>query len=661
MKIVTLTMTNFMPYKGEQTIEFPMDPALNVMVVFGDNMRGKTSLLNALRWLFYGRAYGRHLQEIPLHALLNRDAADEGDFTMEVRARYEADGHRYALRRRASRKDHVAIPLRPEDMVQERSLQKDSMVVAGNQVEAEINRYVPEQVSRFFLFDGELLQEYETLLIEGSDQGSRIKEAIEQVLGVPTLVQGRDEAGTLLKQAQKQQTKDLQQMQGMNAQAERQGGLQDKEATQERSLVALRNRLKTTKEQREALDDELEQVEAVYRAKTQSDALQRRQAEILARQEQIAIERLTHVKSAWLDLIQPKLRTKRERILDEQTTISNVRLRKDRLDSKIEDMTRLLNEEACPTCGQEMVPERKSRIEGQLAEFRAEVVSLRVDGDTLGRVTAELRDIGKLSGAGVGTTIRSLAKEERTLLVELTRIDNEKEKIDEQVRGYDTESIASKRRFRDTLIKEEGSVEREIAEAERDLKKTRDELAVVSKVIANLPEARARRSTAKVTICQALERAFAESVERLRDDLRRKVEGKATEAFRRLTTQKKYTGLEINVNYGLTILDDKQERVGVRSAGAEQIVALSLIDGLARTGRAAGPVVMDTPFGRLDLKHRDNILRYLPETTSQLVLLVHDGEIRKETDLAPVAAKIGKCYVIREINPRYSKIEVQPL
>jgi len=84
-----------------------------------------------------------------------------------------------------------------------------------------------------------------------------------------------------------------------------------------------------------------------------------------------------------------------------------------------------------------------------------------------------------------------------------------------------------------------------------------------------------------------------------------------------------------------------------------------LIDGLARTGRAAGPVVMDTPFGRLDLKHRGNILRYLPETTSQLVLLVHDGEVRKETDLAPVAARIGKEYVIREVSTRQSKIEVQ--
>lgn len=661
MRLHSIWMTNFMPYKGEHRVDFPTDPNLNVMVVFGDNMSGKTSLLNALRWVFYGRAYGRHLHEIPVHRLLNSEAAAEGDFIMEVRVKFEAAGHLYELRRRADRKDHVALPARPEDMAVERSLQKDSMVVPGNQVEAEINRHAPEQVSRFFLFDGELLQEYETLLIEGSEQGQRIKEAIEQVLGVPTLINGRDEAATLLKQATKQQTKDLQQMHGMTAQAERQGALQEREAAQERDLEALRARLRETRSQREALDDELEQVEAVFKAKTRYDEIGRRQEAVLARQEEIAAERMALAKGAWVELIQPKLRVRREQLLDEQSRISRDIAERGRVESKIEDTRRLLEESTCPTCGQDMARERRARIEAQLAEMEARATGLRSDGEALGRVSADLRDAGRLVSSGAGAALRALAKEDRSLAVELTRIDGERDKIEAQIRDYDTEAIASRRRLRDSLVRNEGSVEREIGEAERDLKRTRDDLAMVSRTIASLPQARARRSTAKVELCQALERVFSGSVERLRDDLRRKVQEKATAAFLKLTTQRKYSGLEINENYGLTILDEKGERVGVRSAGAEQIVALSLIDGLARTGRAAGPVVMDTPFGRLDTKHRDNILRYLPQTTGQLVLLVHDGELRRDADLAPVAARIGKSYAIREITPRHSKIEVEPL
>ena len=66
---------------------------------------------------------------------------------------------------------------------------------------------------------------------------------------------------------------------------------------------------------------------------------------------------------------------------------------------------------------------------------------------------------------------------------------------------------------------------------------------------------------------------------------------------------------------------------------------------------------MDTPFGRLDLNHRDNILSYLPSVTSQFVLLVHSGEIRKETDLAVIAERIGAVYEIREISSTQSRLE----
>jgi DNA sulfur modification protein DndD len=153
-----------------------------------------------------------------------------------------------------------------------------------------------------------------------------------------------------------------------------------------------------------------------------------------------------------------------------------------------------------------------------------------------------------------------------------------------------------------------------------------------------------------------LEKTFSASIERLRDRLRQTVQQKATEAFRKLITQKSYKGLTINQNYGLSIVDDNDRTVGIRSAGAEQIVALSLIDGLNRTGRLVGPVVMDTPFGRLDPSHRDNILQYMPTAASQFVLFVHRGEVR-ENDLESIASRIGAMYEIREVSSRQSSLE----
>jgi len=56
---------------------------------------------------------------------------------------------------------------------------------------------MPEQVSRFFLFDGELLQQYEELLRNDSEMGRQIKESVERILGVPVLTNARTDLADL--------------------------------------------------------------------------------------------------------------------------------------------------------------------------------------------------------------------------------------------------------------------------------------------------------------------------------------------------------------------------------------------------------------------------------------------------------------------------------
>lgn len=657
MKLIRLTAENFMPYKGEMSLSFPLDAGRNVMIVFGDNMRGKTSLLNALRWVFYGRALGRHLREIPLHELHNKEAALEGSWTMEVRIQFEANGHRYDLARRATKRPMVAQPTRPEDFEVRVGMQKDGVALSGHLIDAEINRFVPEQVSRFFLFDGELLQEYETLLIEGSEQGKRIKEAIEQVLGVPTLIHGRDEAATLLRSAQKQQTKDVAHVAGLQNKAQLQASWQSKLETFETDLKTLRDKVSQTKAERSALDDELEKVDAVHLAKMRFDFLRKQQAEIVERQKSLTEERLVLLRDAWRDLLQPKLVVKQKLLTEEQRQIAEQMDRRSKLEGRALDLRRFLETALCPTCGQPMHESRRAEAGRELGEVELALRRMPSVQSELARVSACIQEISQLLRTGVGSRLRAIEADGRRLGVDLTRAENESEKLSEEIRGFDTAEIARKRTLRDGLLREEGQLERDITLVQKRIDDAKKELTIIAKSLQNVPQARAMRSTAMVEICSALERAFYESIERLRDNLRRHVEERATEAFRKLTTQKAYQRLEINNNYGLSIIDERGARVTVRSAGAEQIVALSLIDGLARTGRAAGPVVMDTPFGRLDLQHRDNILKYLPSTTSQLVLLVHSGEIRRKTDLAVIADRIGAAYEIREVNARHSIID----
>ena len=657
MKLHSLVTKNFMPFKGEMELMFPQDEHRNVMIVFGDNMRGKTSILNALRWAFYGEAVGRHSRPIPLHEIVNKDAILANDWRVEVHVKFEANGYSYDLRRVAERKSVVAEPTSAQHFDRTIHLTRDDNVVSGDQIEAEIGLISPKQVSRFFLFDGELLQEYETLLIEDSQQGKQIKEAIEQVLGVPALTNGRVDIQTILKQAQKRQNADLKQIAGLEKQAERLADLTEKSDAIDRDLSELQERIKNVREERVTIEDELDASQSIISAKATLDAELKKQQFLLEECDKKESERLDLISGSWKDLIDAQLQVRRAQLERKRELLMNSIKEKNTLMQRVADLRRSLDESECPTCKQEVGEKRRAQIGKELGKTEVKLQSIDDSSTTLQSIMGQLDALSKIRGINAKERIQSLEKDLQNYQVQLTQVENEIEALRDQIAGVDTAEIARKRVLYNEKLKEEGRLQADIQEQSNTQKKLADELAVSQKAIEGLTKVRTQKSTMKVSLCSELEQVFSQSIERLRDKLRESVESFANDAFRQMTTQKSYQGLEINDSYGLQIVDSSGRQVTVRSAGAEQIVALSLIDGLNRTGRSAGPVVMDTPFGRLDLKHRDNILSYLPSVTSQFILLVHSGEIRKETDLKVIAERIGAVYEIREISSTHSRLE----
>ena len=657
MKLHSLTAHNFMPYKGEMELTFPQDEHRNVMIVFGDNMRGKTSILNAIRWAFYGEALGRHSRPIPLQEIVNRDATLVDDWRVQVHVKFDANGYAYDLRRVADRKDLVATPSKAEDFTRRIHLTRDGSAVSGDQVEAEIGLIAPKQISRFFLFDGELLQEYETLLIEDSQQGQQIKEAIEQVLGVPALTNGRVDVQTILKQAQKRQNADLKQFAGLEKQADRHADLTGRVDVIDRDLADLDKRLKKVREERTALDDELEAAQSVIGAKATLDAKLADQKFLIEECAKKEAERLDLRAGAWKDLIDAQLQIRRHQLEIQREELMDSITKRIGLSQKVSDLRQFLDTRECPICERVLSAERRSQIGQALGKAEADLQSIDDSSAALQDISGQLDALSKIRGTNAKDRLRQVEKDLQGYQVRLTQVENGIERRRDEIAGYDTAEIARKRVLHSEKIKEEGRLQRDIQEQKNERKTLVDDLAISQRAIEGLTRNRTQRSIIKVSLCSDLERVFFQSIEHLRDKLRKRVEALANDAFKHMTTQKSYRGLEINDNYGLQIIDASGRPVAVRSAGAEQIVALSLIDGLNRTGRAAGPVIMDTPFGRLDLNHRDNILSYLPSVTSQFVLLVHSGEIRKETDLAVIAERIGAVYEIREISSTQSRLE----
>ena len=53
LKFTSMTINNFGPYEGEQTIDF--GDGDGVTLIWGDNGHGKTTLLNLFRYALFGR------------------------------------------------------------------------------------------------------------------------------------------------------------------------------------------------------------------------------------------------------------------------------------------------------------------------------------------------------------------------------------------------------------------------------------------------------------------------------------------------------------------------------------------------------------------------------------------------------------------------------
>ena len=193
LTLLGIEVEGFGPFADRAVFTFP--DTKGVTVVYGDNMRGKTSLMNAIRYAFFGQVQGRGGRTRGILSACNRDLAASGEFGFTVGLSLRYEGVDFQLVRQVTPK--VAVPESDEDFTTTVFLRRGGNVLGPSERATLLRAMLPEDVARFFLFDGELLDQYAELLVSESEAGRVISEAIEQILGVPMLRDARNHLSSL--------------------------------------------------------------------------------------------------------------------------------------------------------------------------------------------------------------------------------------------------------------------------------------------------------------------------------------------------------------------------------------------------------------------------------------------------------------------------------
>lgn len=654
MKIRSVKLENFGPFFGEHKVDLSVSETAPIVLIHGENMRGKTSFLNAVKWCLYGKALDRRGRETPTFRFINYDAMEGGDFHMSVTIDYEHDGHRFQLER------HVQSSERPTSDKALKctvSLKQDGHFVATESIPEIIGNMLHEDIARFFLFDGEMLGHFEVLLSEPGREAILVKDSIEQILGLPALHIMVGDLDDLRRDAEKRQLRAVRaakKNESLVAQAQQISNEVD--AIQE-DLEKLNQQLAGVEEEQDWLRQQLDRFSEI---KADVREIERTE-QIISEKEQEREELLGECKGILSSSWWMPVATRADELLSHFTTQAQEETTRVEqtgiLRHEIGQIRKALGEDFCPVCEQSLSPDAHQRIESKLVRSEEALSKLMKGTDQLSVALSVIDKLRRFATREALARFFEKEKRVRRLFIEIRGHKRQIDAIRERLKGHDVREIGMTEEKYERCIIQAKEINDDIEKKGKRHAELRRELSELNREIQRLPEADPR-TAAEVTMYGSLENIFKGAVDRFREAVRLDVEQEATKIFQSLTTEIDYDILVINEQYGLRIKDRKGRVIGDRSAGAEQVVALSLIGALNRCAVQEGPIIMDTPFGRLDVLHRKNILEFVPTMGSQVILLVQSGEFDRDRDLVHLTNRVGREYrLVRNGSPTRSRFE----
>jgi DNA sulfur modification protein DndD len=635
IRIEKLVLQNFGPYYDRQEITFPKDDG--VCIVWGENGFGKTTITNAFRYALWNTIYGRKRVIKESRSYVNTDA-EKMHKDMMVELCLNVDGEYYNITR--------GLKNCGGDIYQNVfSIESNGIVFSPDKAEEWLNNLLPFDISRFYVFDGELLEEYEDLLDEGSVGGEKLKQSIEDILGIPVLINARENLKTLVSEADSEVQKEAEKSEETKIIAESLAGANEKRQELLESRELLEEELKSKTEESADIEEKLKKNaklnELISRKNLLDQSIQKLKESINDKKEKIR-DKIDNLWMAVLSGVISKLReTEADSIKDLQEAKRksyNYECVSDYIEAQLN-----IDHNHCPFCKEEKSEQILIELLEELKQKKGKILSAE-DENRLEESLTKISIWKSIQKPEVDYSYtKDLLDDVREDEAELAVSMNDIKSLYEQIKNYGGDNPDIENEIA-TLPSKLKTCLKEIEIIKGGLEDNKKQLEIVEKSIERCNESirklsgssGAREATQKRDFLYKLFSSFEESIALFRENIRNNVERDATDSFVRISHQKEFKSLKINDFFGLHIMKDDGTIVPNRSSGYEQVVAIALISALHKNAPIAGPVFLDSTFQRVDMRHKMRTLQNLSVLSNQVIILAYPKEIGDENEVRRV-------------------------
>jgi DNA sulfur modification protein DndD len=625
IQIFSIRLQNWRQYGGEQEIDLRATNDRLINIVEGENGAGKSNLLNAVTFCFYGKEVQEQSDEGDLEKLpyVTRSRLDEIDPPDVVDGYIEIslgiDEPEYLFRRefQTTIEEDGSFTDSIDDLELLRKVSNEWK--RTDNPSSYLNQVLPARVSDYFLFDGEDLTGF---FDEGYAQ--RVEGAILDVSHLELLNRAVYHLGKVRSDIESEASETEGEAANIRQDVE---SIEESIEQKQEKLGGIEDDIEATKENIRQIDAKLKDVSDEYvknRYQTR-ESLRERVGELEDQREEVRKD----IKSLLVEL-GPTVYARKAllKAYDELAMKSTAENIPPKIQRRFID--ELIDRGEC-ICGRPLEEgEHKAHLE-DLRESVFDISEAQLEDSSLIPTIFENMD----------GQIERLLEKRQTLADTKDEIDQAKsdiQNITDELKAYeipddiDIETLESNREELDEQLEglrdDRARVRVEIEDLEADL----DEMQAELKTELNKQE-EYRELRAELALVDLAEDCIDRIEQDILTDIRTQTQANLQTYFNQLIWKDEEYTIELHEDYSVEVLDPfGDNKIGSLSAGETQVLALSFMAALTSISGFNAPAIIDTPLGRISSTPKSLIAQNLPKymENTQITFLMTDEEYTEE-------------------------------